>query len=193
MLKSHTAGCGAAMTEPRSTVARPPDQTEQPPICDEKYINPTKSTSNNARLLKHPWYTCPCASNSAADAQLTNLLQHLLNSAVKVALCILLASIRIEILLYLGHARVGFGTESQLDLDQGFETGIEVGNAEVDELREFGEKLLIQLLICSFGHLSLLLSARQLRYILVGLLDKFLDLGAHGIVVEQLVVTFLDT
>lgn len=92
----------------------------------------------------------------------------------------------------LSHARVCLGTETQLNLDEGFKAGVEVGHAEVDELGEFGEKLLVQLLVGLLGHFGFALGTGQLCNILVRLLDEALDLGAHGIVVEEFVVAFLD-
>lgn len=93
----------------------------------------------------------------------------------------------------MGHARVGLGTEAQLDLDEGFEGGIEVGDAQIDELREFVCELLVELVISGLGELLVLLSAGQLRGVLVGLVGQLAHFGAHGVVVGLLVTALLDT
>jgi hypothetical protein len=120
-------------------------------------------------------------------------LQDLLNLAVEVSLGILLTGIGIEVLLNLGHARVGFSAESELNLYESFEAWIEIWDTEIDELRELGEQLLVQLLVCCLGHLGLLLGAGELGDILVRLLNELLDLSTHGVIVQELVVALLDT
>ena len=131
--------------------------------------------------------------NGSADAKFTNLLEDLLNLVVQLALSVLFSGIRLEVLLNLCHTGVCFGAESELDLDEGFETRIEVGDTEIDELWEFAEELLIELFVSCLSHLGFLLSTRELGYVLVGLLDELLDLCSHGIVVEELMIALLDT
>ena len=131
-------------------------------------------------------------SDGPDNAQLADLLQDLLDLVVQRALGILLARVGIEMLLNLRHAAVGLGAEFELDLDQSLEAWVEIGDAQIDELRELGRELLVELLVGGFGHLRLFLGTRELGGVLVGLLDEFLDLGTHGVVVEELVVTLLN-
>ena len=84
---------------------------------------------------------------------------------------VLLARVGVEVLLHLGHAAVGLGAEAQLNLDQGLEAGVEVGHAQVDELRQLRAQLVVQRLVRRLGELGLALRARQLARVLVGLLD----------------------
>ncbi len=95
-------------------------------------------------------------------------------------------------MLDLCHSAVRLCAKSELDLDQGFETGVEVRNTEVDELGKFGEKLFVELFVCLFSHFGFSLRPRQFGHILVWFLDQFLHLGAHGIVVKEFVVALLD-
>ena len=130
--------------------------------------------------------------NSTADAKTTNLLQNGLDFGIQLTLSVLLAGICVKVLLDLSHAGVGLGAEAELDLYQSLEAGIEVGDTEVDELRELGEQLVVELLVRGLGQLGVLLSTGKLGDVLVRLLDELLDLGAHGVVVEELVVALLD-
>lgn len=130
--------------------------------------------------------------NSAADAQTPNLLQNRLDLGVQLTLGVLLAGVGVQVLLDLGHAGVSLGAEAELDLDEGLEARVQVRDAEVDELGELREELVIELLIGGLGHLGLLLGAGELGHVLVGLLNELLDLGAHGVVVKELVVALLD-
>jgi hypothetical protein len=95
--------------------------------------------------------------------------------------------------LNLCHSRVRLSAEAQLNLDKRFEAGIEIGNTKIDELGEFAEELLVELLISCLGHICLLLSAGKFGNILVRLLNELLNLRAHRVVVEQFVITLFDT
>lgn len=131
-------------------------------------------------------------SNRSGNAQIANLLKDLLYAGVQLAIGVLVSCIRIEVLLHLRHPGVCFGAEAQLNLDQRFEAGVEVRHPQVDQLWEFVEQLLVELLVCLLGHLRLSLGAWQFGRVLVGLLDQLLDLGSHRIVIEELVVSLLD-
>ena len=48
------------------------------------------------------------------------------------------------------------------------------------------------MLVSEAGHIHFALGGGQFRHILVGLFGKLLDLGAQGIVVEELVAALLD-
>lgn len=128
----------------------------------------------------------------ARNAQVSYLLQHLFDLCIELALGILISCVGIQILLNLGHSRVGFGAKAQLDLHEGLETGVQVGYAQVDQLGQLGGEHLIQLVVCSLGHLFVLLGARQLGHILVGFVGQFLDLGAGSVVVEGFVIALRD-
>lgn len=130
--------------------------------------------------------------DSPGNTQIPNLLQHLLNPIIQVTPRILIPRLRIKVLLHLRHTRVRLRTEPELDLDQRLEAGIEVRNAQVDQLGEFGEELVVQLLVGLLGHFGFPLCAGQLGCVFVGFLDELLHLGAHGVVVEEFVVAFLD-
>lgn len=131
--------------------------------------------------------------NSSRYAQVTNLLQHLLNPVIQLSMRVLVSCFGIEVLLYLSHAGICLGAEAELDLNKRLEAGIEVRHTQVDELWEFVEKLLVQLLVGLLGHFRLALGPWKLGGILVWLLDKPLDLGPHSVVIQQLVIPFLDT
>lgn len=105
---------------------------------------------------------------------------------------ILLSRIRIQELLHLRHPGVRLRAESQLDLHQRFKAWIEVGHTEIDELREFGEELLVECFVSGFGKIGLALGAGQLRGIFVGLFHELLHFGPRGVVVEEFVVTLFD-
>lgn len=132
------------------------------------------------------------ALNGPCNAQIANLLKDLLDARIQLAIGVLVSCVCIEVLLHLGHAGVCFRTEAQLDLNQRFETGVEVRNTQIDQLWEFIEQLLIELFVCLLGHFRLSLGARKFGRVLVGLLDELLDFCSHGIVVEELVVSLLD-
>jgi len=104
------------------------------------------------------------------------------------ALRVLLPRICIQKLLHLRHPRVGFRTEPELNLDEGLEARVKIGHTEIDELGQFGEELLVQCLIGSFGEVRLPLCARELRGVFIGLFDEFLHLSTGGVVIEELVI-----
>lgn len=120
----------------------------------------------------------PVKLDSTTDAQLADLLQNLFDTSIEVALRILLPRLSIEVLLNLGHAAVSLGTEAQLDLDESLERGIEIGYTQVNELRQLGAELFVELLISGLGHVLLLLGTRELSHILVGFVNETLDFGA---------------
>jgi hypothetical protein len=130
--------------------------------------------------------------NGSGDGQVSDFGEDLFHAIVQVASGILISGLRIKILLDLSHATVRFGAESELDFDERFERRIEVWDAEIDELGEFGEELFVELLVGLLCHFGLSLCARQFGHVLVGLFYQLLDLGADGVVVEELVVAFLD-
>ena len=103
---------------------------------------------------------------------------------------ILLPGIRIQKLLHLRHTAVRLGAEPQLDLDQGLEAGVQIGDPQVDELGQFGEELLVEGFVGGAGEFGFALRARQLGGVFVGLFDQLLDAGAGGVVVEEFVVAF---
>jgi hypothetical protein len=95
-------------------------------------------------------------SNRPADTQLPNLLQHLLDPRIQLTLGVLFSCVGIEVLLDLRHATVRLGAEAELDLDEGLERRVKVGHAQVDELRQLGAQLFVELLVGCLGHLQLL-------------------------------------
>lgn len=131
-------------------------------------------------------------SHGPRNAQLPDLPQNLLNFAVQMPLRILLPRVRVQELLHLRHPTVRLGAEAQLDLHQGLKAGVQVGHAQVDELGQFGEELLVEGFVGGAGEVGLALGAGQLRRILVRFLDELLDPGAGGVVVQEFVVAFLD-
>lgn len=74
----------------------------------------------NPRVVKRrlTFLGLPPSLDGAADAQLPNLLQHLFDAGIQLALCVLIPRVRIQVLLHLRHARVCLGAEAQLDLDE---------------------------------------------------------------------------
>lgn len=131
-------------------------------------------------------------SDGAGNAQVPDLLQDLLDTGVELALGILVSCVGVEVLLDLGHARVGLCAEAQLDFDEGLEAGVEVGDAQVDELGQLAGQGLVELVVGSLGKLLVLFGARQLGDVLVGLVGQLLDLGAHAVVVHLLVLALGD-
>lgn len=79
-----------------------------------------------------------------------------------------------------------------MDLHERLETGIQVGHAQVDELGEFGEELLVEGFVGGTGEVGFAFGARELGGVFVGFLDEFLNAGAGGVVVEEFVVAFFD-
>ena len=106
------------------------------------------------------------------------------------SLRILLPRISIQKLLHLRHTAIRLGAKPQLDFHQGLEARIEVGDAQVDELGQFGEELFVEGFVGGAGEFGFALGARQLGGVFVGLFDELLDAGAGGVVVEEFVVAF---
>ena len=106
------------------------------------------------------------------------------------ALGILLSRISIQKLLHLRHTAVRLGAEPQLDLDQGLEARVQIGYAQVDELGQLGEELLVEGFVGGAGEFGFALGARELGGVFVGFFDEFLDACAGGVVVEEFVVAF---
>jgi hypothetical protein len=71
----------------------------------------------------------PSHLNSPRNTQLANLAQHILHPRVEIATSILIARRSIEVLLHLRHAAVSFRAEAQLDFDERFESGVEIGDS----------------------------------------------------------------
>lgn len=128
-----------------------------------------------------------------SNAQLANLSQDLFYPRIQPSLCILFPRSLVQILLHLCHPTVRFRAESKLDLYQRFETRVQVWNSKVDELRNLGVKLLVELLVGRACHFRFFLGAWKLRDVLVGLLRQFFHLGTERVVVEKFVVALLDT
>ena len=130
------------------------------------------------------------ALHRSRNTQLPDLPQHLLHPGVQVPLRVLLPRIGIQKLLHLRHPAIRLGTEPQLDLHQSLEARIQIRYAQVDELRQFGEELLVQGFVGGAGEFGFTLRARELGGVFVGLFDEFLDACARGVVVEEFVVAF---
>lgn len=105
---------------------------------------------------------------------------------------VLFPRVRVEELLHLRHSGVRFGAEAQLDLHQGLEAGVEVRYAQIDELRQFGEELLVECFVGGAGEIGFAFCARKFRGVLVGFFHELFDAGAGGVVIEELVVAFFD-
>lgn len=97
---------------------------------------------------------------------------------------VLLAGIGVEELLDLGHAGVGLGAEAELNLDQGLEAGVEVGDAQVDELGQFGEELLVECLVGGTGEFGFALGAGEFGRVFVRFFDQLFDARSRSVVVE---------
>lgn len=106
------------------------------------------------------------------------------------ALGVLFARIGIQELLHLRHATVRLGAEPELDLDQGFEAGVEVGDTEIDELGQFGEELFVEGFVGGAGEFRVAFGPGQFGGVFVGFFDEFFDAGARGVVVEEFVIAF---
>jgi hypothetical protein len=78
----------------------------------------------------------PSHLNSPRNTQLANLAQHILHPRVEIATSILVARRSIEVLLHLRHAAVSFRAETQLDFDERFECGVEVGDSDYHRSRQ---------------------------------------------------------
>lgn len=150
---------------------------------------PTLVVTNTLIAMKQSWRL---HSNRPSDTQFPDLTQHLLDSAIQMPLRILLSGVRIQKLLHLCHPRIRFRTESQLDLHKGLKARIKVWYAQVNQLGQLGEKLLVQGIVGSLRQLGFSFCAGELGRIFIGLLDEFFDLGTGGIVVEEFVVTLFD-
>ena len=92
----------------------------------------------------------------------------------------------------LSHSGISLCTESKLDFDKSFEAWVEVGNTEVNELRKFVEELLVEIFVGFLGHVGVLLGAWEFGGVFVGFFDEFSNFGTHRIVIEKLVIAFLD-
>ena len=83
------------------------------------FVRPREAYANTCQVkmkppipnLQHVTPSVAVRSNSASDGQVADLRQDLLNTIVEVTSCILFSCIRIEVLLYLCHPRVGLCTE----------------------------------------------------------------------------------
>ena len=105
---------------------------------------------------------------------------------------VLFPRVRIEELLHLRHPAIRLGTEPQLDLHQRLEARIQVRDAEVDELGQFGEELLVEGFIGGFGEFGFSLGAGQFGWVLVGFFDQLFHPRACRVVVEEFMVAFFD-
>jgi hypothetical protein len=83
-----------------------------------------------------PSSSFPSHLNSPRNTQLANLAQHILHPRVEIATSILVARRSIEVLLHLRHAAVSFRAETQLDFDERFECGVEVGDSDYHRSRQ---------------------------------------------------------
>ncbi len=104
------------------------------------------------------------------------------------ALRVLFPRIRIQKLLHLRHTAVRFGAESQLDLDQGFETRVEIGDPEVDELGELGEELFVEGFVGGAREFGVAFGPREFGRVFVGFFDQFFHSCPRGVVIEEFVV-----
>lgn len=150
------------------------------------------SMASHVHRSLNPQSTAGICSHGPRNAQFPDLPQHLLDFAVQMALRILLPRVGVQELLHLRHPAVGLGAEAQLDLHQGLEAGVQVGHAQVNELGQFREELLVEGLVGGAREVGLALGAGQFRRVLVRFLDELLDAGPGGVVVEEFVVAFLD-
>lgn len=92
------------------------------------HSQPTRYIPHSPNTKSHNYTTL----NIPRNTQIPNLLQHLLHPTIKVSLCILLSRIRIQILLHLRHPRVRLRAKPQLDFDQRFKGGVEIGYSELN-------------------------------------------------------------
>lgn len=106
------------------------------------------------------------------------------------SLSVLFPRVRIQELLHLRHAAVRLGAEPQLDLDQGFETRVQVRDAEIDELREFVKQLFVQGFVSGACQFRVALGAGELGGVFVRFFGEFFDAGSGGVVVEEFVIAF---
>jgi hypothetical protein len=83
-----------------------------------------------------PSSSFPSHLNSPRNTQLANLAQHILHPRVEITTSILVARRSIEVLLHLRHAAVSFRAETQLDFDERFECGVEVGDSDYHRSRQ---------------------------------------------------------
>jgi hypothetical protein len=116
-----------------SIPASNPMQTAHALIIPGKPI-PCQSVLSHAftcslRSKTPPSSSFPSHLNSPRNTQLANLAQHVLHPCVEIATSILIARRSIEVLLHLRHAAVSFRAEAQLDFDERFECGVEVGDS----------------------------------------------------------------
>ena len=93
-------------------------------------------------------------------------------------------------MLDLSHAGVSLRAKAQLDLDKGFEAGVQVRHAQVDELRQFREELVVEGFVGGAGELGFALGAGKFAWVFVWFFHQFFYAGASRVVVEQFVVTF---
>lgn len=147
---------------------------------------PDQAMPSMPSASRAPTLDCP------RNTQIANLLQHLLNTIIQITTRILISRLSIKILLNLRHTRIRLCAKAQLNLDQGLETGIQIWHAQIDELGQFVEELLVELFVCLLCDFGFALCARKFCRVLVGFLDEALDFGAHGVVVEKFVVALFD-
>jgi hypothetical protein len=94
---------------PTVPTCRKPEKLRNP--CQGLHLR-LKSAACNPSSLRPFVSVLIVRLDGTADAQLPDLLQHLLHAAVEVALGVLIPSIGVQVLLYLGHSAVGLGAEA---------------------------------------------------------------------------------
>lgn len=122
----------------------------------------------------------------STDAELPHLLQCTFDLSIQCAIGILLSHTFCKEPLHTTKLLVAFLCELGLHLDHGLEARIEVWNAQVDELGQFLEQLLVERLEEQLRILQLLFGARELRWVVGWLVNEFVVPRAGCVVVEEL-------
>jgi hypothetical protein len=122
-------------------------------------------------------------SSGTAYRQFPHLLQDSFDLSVQLASGIIFPDGIIKVPLHATEFLVTLFRELALYTDHGFERGIEVRDAQTEELREFGDELIVEEIKDLFGFIVFLLSFGKSCRVVTGLCEGFVELAARGVVI----------
>lgn len=112
-------------------------------------------------------------SSCAAYRQLSHFLQHGFDLSIQLTSGIIFPNGIVEVPLHTTKFLVPLLRELALYSDHGFEGRIKVRNAQTEELREFGDELIVEEIEDFFGFVVFLLGPGKFCGVVTGLCERF--------------------